>query len=97
MSSGANPTKASKNLEFLSINLEIIRLKIPPNPQPTDAKQKNTEILGSSPRMTQKVKLGDDIAGNSRIHKTKNTPAPPKTQIKKQNLKLLIKLISSCP
>ena len=46
--------------------------KIPPNPQPTDvkqpadakqptdAKQKNAEILGSSPRMTQKVKLGDD-------------------------------------
>ena len=45
------------NLEFLELNLEFLRInlefpKIPPNPQPADAKQKK--------RRDPRVKLGDD-------------------------------------
>ena len=60
------------NLEFLEIAsvallamtkiLEFLRLKIPPNPQKRKYKT-NSRIPYRDPR----VKLGDDIVGNSRI------------------------------
>ena len=73
--------------------------KIPPNPQPTDvkqpadAKQKNAEILGSSQRMTQIVKLGDDTRLSNFGRDCFGFSSLAMTQ---GILKLLIKLISSC-
>ena len=51
--------KASKNLEFLRINLEFLEIASL-HPSMTKILEFHIEILGSSPRMTKKVKSGDD-------------------------------------